>query len=767
MSNVDNLLALFLNAKVTYALGWTLVHSLWQSLIICTLLFSILKFTRNASANLRYMLSFLSLLCCVVMSSFTFAEYYNSIANIEAHSLSGTTEALLVYQSGIWTKIFTALNPYLDFIVVIWFVGVLWQFVRYLSDYSLSQKIKSRACRPITGSWKLRLEELASAIGVHNVQFRLSKIVTVPCVVGHFKPVVLLPLELISKLPSDYIEAIVLHELAHIRRNDYLLNVVLCCIKTLFFFNPFVMKICAWIDIERENACDDIAVEQCGDPVVFANSLSQFAALESRYQMAMAAHKRKYHLLTRVKRLFTNNTSMSAGVEKMVSAFCVLCLGITVSVNADSSMKNIDEMAKVNESPSTELSTAPEELATAESEPPATTKAKATKIKEAPMTLVASETTTSQLTDNTQSLTANVVIDKEVISSNEKPIAAKPENNSKEVEVVEVNQAAKTNNIVEVDSAIDYAENHKTLQLVQNKANKDLVVKVNEPKAPEDATNIVKPDADSKPVTENEPTQVVAQIKPEATLKTPEQTNDVNEQDDTLYRLSTKDFDHFIVTSLDKYQQFEGVKFNEVDLSNIRIKSNFSRWKKIIKRESNDSADRINRFIRNHNDRVSDIPDDKLLVANVSVEQVLHSYGYDSGFAATEEQSRFVVKSHSMAALVMIQLSDPNTEEVLGAVKSQFVLSAGSREFLGNPINTAKTLHQDRFWSSIASYLVNKIHSPISNIHESTVVAQQNPKQLAVTRFTRVAKAPPPEQEDCSWRHPKNSKNFWICEKET
>ena len=119
------------------------------------------------------------------------------------------------------------------------------------------------------------LQQIAKRLGVERaVRLLASANVDVPSVVGHFKPVILLPASLISGLTPDEIEAILAHELAHIRRHDYLINLIQTTFETLLFYHPAVWWISREIRRERENCCDDLAVQACGNRVAYARTLA-------------------------------------------------------------------------------------------------------------------------------------------------------------------------------------------------------------------------------------------------------------------------------------------------------------------------------------------------------------------------------------------------------------------------------------------------------------------------------------------------------------
>ena len=140
----------------------------------------------------------------------------------------------------------------------------------------MSSDIGKRPASPVTdAAWKARISRLCSALQVTRpVRVLTSAAVAVPVVVGWMKPVVLLPLGLLSGLSTPQLEALLAHELAHIRRHDYFVNLLQSLVETCFFYHPAVWWISAQIRKERENCCDDLAAEACGGVLGYASALT-------------------------------------------------------------------------------------------------------------------------------------------------------------------------------------------------------------------------------------------------------------------------------------------------------------------------------------------------------------------------------------------------------------------------------------------------------------------------------------------------------------
>ncbi len=329
-----NGLAKLVSSEFIYAIGWTLIHSLWQCSLIALCVVISYAFTKKQQASRRYWINVAGLVTCMLVSGITFYTNLHdkiSIAIAESNLLNNT--AIITHEpykqtlSGI-------INTHLNHIVFCWFVGFGLYISKYLADFFYCQRIKNHKNNLVSKQWLATFNELKNNLGItKSVQLRISDIVNIPCVIGHFKPVVLLPASLMLGLSSKQIEAILLHELGHIRRNDYLITSLQTLVTSIYFFNPFARWISSKIDEERENACDDIAISVCGDPLFYAHTLKEFAELKSNYAPAVAMTGRKNLLLNRIKRLFVNNQSFTKtyGKTLAIMALFLVSAGFTVS----------------------------------------------------------------------------------------------------------------------------------------------------------------------------------------------------------------------------------------------------------------------------------------------------------------------------------------------------------------------------------------------------------------------------------------------------
>src|SRR6266700_8429858 len=164
--------------------------------------------------------------------------------------------------------------------MLIWLTDVTILTLRLLTGWLWVKRIRTHGVTPAEPSWNRLLVRVACRLHIRRAITLLeSTLVEVPTVIGWLKPVVLLPVSALGGLAPQQLEAILAHELAHIRRHDCLVNLLQTLVETLLFYHPAVWWLSRRIRIERENCCDDLAVSLCGDPVAYATALADLESL--------------------------------------------------------------------------------------------------------------------------------------------------------------------------------------------------------------------------------------------------------------------------------------------------------------------------------------------------------------------------------------------------------------------------------------------------------------------------------------------------------
>lgn len=285
------------------SLGWTLVHFLWQGLLLGCATGVMLTLMRNARPEHRYTVACTALFLCLAWPAAGFyVRMHDAGAVAAASSFRGIGAESGLQEAGVASY----LQANLTWIVALWAIcasalaariglGLLWV---------------KRAAQEYTGDahWQARLERMADQFGItRSVRLRVVQDLASPITAGWWRPVVLVPASLITGMPAHLLEALLAHELAHVRRLDYVVNLGQNVVETLLFYHPAVWWISGRIRDEREQIADDIAASQLGEPRRLALALSELERLQfSPHHLAQAANGGD--LMTRIKRLLRPDT---------------------------------------------------------------------------------------------------------------------------------------------------------------------------------------------------------------------------------------------------------------------------------------------------------------------------------------------------------------------------------------------------------------------------------------------------------------------------
>jgi beta-lactamase regulating signal transducer with metallopeptidase domain len=248
-------------------LGWTLLHFLWQGTLIA-IVFAVARalLSRALTAHGRYRMA------CATLGGMTAAPVLTYLAlarfRVETAVPAGQMIAAMVLANA-WQRA-------LPWLVMAWLGGVIVFSARLIGGWRLASRIRSVAVRPAPAEWQERLETLIRRMGAWQpVRLLISSLVEVPTVVGWLHPVILMPVGALAGLPAEHVSALLAHELAHIRRRDYLANILQSVVEAVLFYHPAVWWVSDQIRAERELCCDDLAVAACGgDVLTYARALA-------------------------------------------------------------------------------------------------------------------------------------------------------------------------------------------------------------------------------------------------------------------------------------------------------------------------------------------------------------------------------------------------------------------------------------------------------------------------------------------------------------
>jgi len=304
------------------ALGWALLHSIWQLALVGAVTALALAPLRRGASDLRYLVGAVGLSLMLTLPAVTFWTTYET-ASGNRTGVAATTaveeparrpptppaeDAIAAREAGEAPLPAAALlsswriESMLPAVVAIWLAGVALLSLRLLNGWFTVERLRVRHRRPAGKAVVEMVDHLSRRLHVRwTVAAFESAAVEVPTVIGWLKPVLLLPVSALAGLTPRQLEAVLAHELAHVRRHDYLVNVLQTVVETLLFYHPAVWWLSRRVRVEREHCCDDLAVTLCGDPVGYARALANLE--QSRVGRALSLAATDGSLLGRVRRL--------------------------------------------------------------------------------------------------------------------------------------------------------------------------------------------------------------------------------------------------------------------------------------------------------------------------------------------------------------------------------------------------------------------------------------------------------------------------------
>jgi beta-lactamase regulating signal transducer with metallopeptidase domain/predicted nucleic acid-binding Zn-ribbon protein len=295
------------------ALGWALVDFLWQGALVGVATFAVLATLRDARPQSRYAVLLVAMLACVILPA---AGVVRALTGGDGSAGSvpstGATMVIVGFEAGAtqstdWRATVQANLPRM---VSAWSLGAALLALRFALGLAWVGRLRTGG-RPPDFAWQARLERLAAAVGLaHPPELRLVEGLEGPAVAGWWRPVVLMPAALLARMPADLLEALLAHELAHVRRHDYLVNLLQGAVEALLFYHPVVWWLSRRLRIEREQVADDLALRAIGEPRQLARALQCLDQLQAdaaggrapaHPHLAPAAHGGQ--LMNRIRRL--------------------------------------------------------------------------------------------------------------------------------------------------------------------------------------------------------------------------------------------------------------------------------------------------------------------------------------------------------------------------------------------------------------------------------------------------------------------------------
>ena len=285
-----NSIELLLNQPWAARLGWTLIHFFWQGTLIAVLFAAARAMAgRWMGPGARYRLACLALAAMMAAPALTFLA-------VGAPDSTRLLAPLGRAGGADWERS-------LPWLVLGWIAGVVAFSIRLAAGWRWTRRLRRVAVSPVAGEWQRALDELIRLMRVAApVRLLASSLADAPAVVGWLRPLILMPVEALASLPAEHVRALLAHELAHIRRHDYLTNILQSIGETILFYHPAVWWVSAQIRAEREVCCDELAVAAIGDRLVYATALTDLdTGRRARLATALAASGGS--LVNRIRRL--------------------------------------------------------------------------------------------------------------------------------------------------------------------------------------------------------------------------------------------------------------------------------------------------------------------------------------------------------------------------------------------------------------------------------------------------------------------------------
>ncbi len=306
-----------------HAISWMIIHSLWLSLITWAMLHLINVFIPSAKTRkfigLTALCGFLGVLIWLIPT----APDLSKTVVISLISLDG----LELSKSRTWLAALTLwINSHSELLSIGWLIGASLALLKLGHSHRVMKRLQLGAITCVDRELDARLNTFQNQLGIsRKVILKVSSLVNSPMCVGFFKPIVYLPLGLSNGMKEDELDAILLHDLSHIRHGDVLTNYALVCFETAFFFNPMVLLMVKELRQEMEYACDDL-VTQNQSAITYSRALLKLQKLQLNRAWLLAANHKNSQLKKRINRMIKLNNKTQKPHFAIVTLLLALCL---------------------------------------------------------------------------------------------------------------------------------------------------------------------------------------------------------------------------------------------------------------------------------------------------------------------------------------------------------------------------------------------------------------------------------------------------------
>ncbi|MEO6611187.1 MAG: M56 family metallopeptidase [Chitinophagaceae bacterium] len=336
-------------ANFLQSLGWAVLNSLWQMALLWVVYQFVTAVFKTARPALKAGLASLLLISGFAWFLYTFISSY--IISVPGHAVfsSAFINPANDQLEDNW------LQQVLPFASMAYLLLLVFPLLRFIKNYRYVQVIRKFGLTRMQADWRLFVNKVAGQMGIKKkVQIWVSRFVSSPVTIGFIKPVILIPLAALNNLSPQQLEAVLLHELSHIRRHDYLVNLIINFIRAVLYFNPFVKAFIKIVEKEREKSCDEMVLQFQYDSHEYASALlllekgnetvSNFTIgaagkqndLLGRVELILGIQKKNVFSFTKVKALF-------AGL------FCIIVLNALLSKKDSPGKYKAASVADINQ----------------------------------------------------------------------------------------------------------------------------------------------------------------------------------------------------------------------------------------------------------------------------------------------------------------------------------------------------------------------------------------------------------------------------------
>jgi beta-lactamase regulating signal transducer with metallopeptidase domain len=350
-----------LTGPLAQAIGWALLHLLWQATIVAGILAAVLALIPRESANARYGAACSALALVFAMFVATAIRSYDpSVAPVQTTMpsdqsvsvpLTKIPAVIVATAAASWRDramdAVTIARQSLPSVVAFWLLGVLFLSSRLLVSWIRARHLVNHGAVEAGRDIQFIAWRLSGALGLTRaVRLLESAAVEVPSVIGTLRPVILLPASALVGLTPQQLEMVLAHELAHIRRHDFLMNLLQAFVETLMFYHPAVWWMSRRVRIERENCCDDLAVAVCGNPLQYAQALTRLEELRANaLPVVVAANGGS--LLDRIRRIAAGRAESTSVSSRWAAAIATLAIvGLALAIPSVPALAQREEPAK-------------------------------------------------------------------------------------------------------------------------------------------------------------------------------------------------------------------------------------------------------------------------------------------------------------------------------------------------------------------------------------------------------------------------------------